>query len=493
MASQPNYDPRGNKDVGDISEPEYGSPINRIVEWIYDMVRWFRQRDPVAPGDPFTKFATMGRLVQLNVLTEKDVLGDDDQEEPDPDVAEPQYVVVHAREMYPSITNGASAVSTAQITSAKPNIQYISFPAGSDTSADFQLVMPFGWPGNAFQFRAYWSHPTGATAYTVDWKLQAHSATDQEAIGSDFADGGTTSDDGGATDALYITAESSAITISGINAKAGDLIFLRVTRLGLTGTSDDLDVAARLHAIRFNLGETPVEFEPVLDSDFSSVVLLLHGEGSDGSTTFIDDSGSAHSVSVSGAPTITTTNPHWESGAMLFTGSTGYLNAGTSTDWDFGSGDFTIEFFMGHMTWPGTAFETPIVSLWNTTTGLSWIVTVTILNRLSFFYYKAGVGNFGSYSATGISGLIGSSYKHFAITRSGSTLRIFIDGAIDYSGSITGTIDSAASTPLCVGGTNYVGNLYLDARLDGLRITKGVARYTADFSSAIPSVPFPRS
>lgn len=258
--SRPDYDPRGNKDVGDISEPEYGSGLPRIIEWIWDLVRWVRQREPVTPGDPFTKFATMGRLVQLKVITEGDVLGNDDDEDPDEDAVEPEYVVVHAREMYPSATAGATGPTSDEISAAKPNIQYIEFSALSDSSAEFQLIMPFGWPGNAFQFRVYWSHPTGATTYGVTWKLQAHSATDQEAIGSDFADGGQVDDDGGTTDTLYITAESSPITISGINAKAGDLIFLRITRLAASSANDDLNVVARLHAIRFNLGEAPVEF-----------------------------------------------------------------------------------------------------------------------------------------------------------------------------------------------------------------------------------------
>jgi hypothetical protein len=256
------YDPsRGNENIADVVSLEPYASAEQVRDALINVIRWLGDREPVAPGDRFLKFTTAGQLVSLGVINEGDILGDDNGGEDDDGTAtEPEYVVVHAREMYPSVTNGCDALAVAEITSAKPNIQYLAFPPLSDTSADFQLIMPFGWPGNAFQFRVYWSHPTGATTYGVTWKLQAHSATDDEAIGSDFADGGQVDDDGGTTDDLYITAESSPITISGINAKAGDLIFLRITRLAASSANDDLNVVARLHAIRFNLGEAPVEF-----------------------------------------------------------------------------------------------------------------------------------------------------------------------------------------------------------------------------------------
>ncbi len=348
--SRPDFDPRGNKDVGDISEPEYGSGLTRIIEWIFDLVRWLRQREPVTPGDPFTKFATMGRLVQLGVVTEKAVLGDDEDQDTDDDAVEPEYVVVHAREMYPSATAGATGPTSAEITSAKPNIQYIEFSAVGDSSAEFQLIMPFGWPGNAFQFRCYWSHPTGATTYGVSWKLQAHSATDQEAIGSDFADGGYVDDDGGTTDTLYITPESSPITISGVNAKAGDLIFLRITRNRTGSAHDDLNVAARLHAIRFNLGEAPVEFPP--PTTFTGTVLLhCTFEGADGSTTWADTSSYARTLTGGATLKLSNGQSKWGTTSLRWSADNCTFASISSSEFVLGPTEpFTVAVWVFHTT-----------------------------------------------------------------------------------------------------------------------------------------------
>ena len=230
-------------------------------------------------------------------------------------------------------------------------------------------------------------------------------------------------------------------------------------------------------------------FSGTFDPDWDKVVLLLHGDGSNGGT-IIDTSGSNHTITATGTPAIETSFPKWGSGAILFDATAGYLSAGTSTDWQLGSGDFTIEFWLGDFDWSGVALETPIICLWSTNPGegLSWIVTVNISNLLQFGCVIGGIPQFGAVSTSGVTG-IGSSYRHFAIAREGSTLRMFFDGVLEYSGSLIGAIDSANNCPLTLGGTNYAGNQYLNGYLDDVRITKGKARYTAAFTP--PTAAFP--
>lgn len=228
-----------------------------------------------------------------------------------------------------------------------------------------------------------------------------------------------------------------------------------------------------------------------LDPDWDKVVLLLHGDGSNGGT-IIDSSGSNHTITATGTPAIETSFPKWGSGALLFDATSGYLSAGSSTDWQFGGGDFTIEFWLGSFDWSGVALETPIMAVWSTNPGsaLAWFVTIDINNRLAFYFSIGGTLYFGQFSSSGMTG-IGSSYRHCAIARDGNTLRIFFDGVVEYSGSMIGSIDLATNTELVIGGLNYSGAQYLNGYLDDVRITKGKARYTADFSSSVPSAPFP--
>ncbi len=466
--STPDYDPRGNKDVGDISEPEYGSSLTRIVEWIYELVRWLRQREPVTPGDPFTKFATRGYLVQKGLLTEGDVLGDDNEQPPDDDVVEPQYVVVHAREMYPSATAGATGPTSDEITSAKPNIQYIEFSAVGDTSAEFQLIMPFGWPGNAFQFRCYWSHPTGATTYGVSWKLQAHSATDQEAIGSDFADGGYVDDDGGTTDTLYITAESSPITISGVNAKAGDLIFLRITRNRTGSAHDDMNVPARLHAIRFNLGEAPVEFPPPA----SAGELYLRFEGG-----FTDSSAAARTVTSVSSPALSASHPG--GGAQGFVGNgAGHLTVVDDGWADIGTRIFQIRFHLYVATSATLATDNIICGKWGASDG-SWFVNLYGVNGRLNWGRKNG------------------SYFFDAITNAAIPRDTLVQVTIwrhTVNGQIFCALDGVTQTPGSAGGTHdtTTNNFAFGAVVGGgAPLPAGV--YVDEFQFKIDETDYPTS
>src|SRR6187397_1089473 len=69
------------------------------------------------------------------------------------------------------------------------------------------------------------------------------------------------------------------------------------------------------------------------------VVLLVHCDGANGSTTFTDVSPSAHTVGVGGAGSVSTTNPKFGTGSAV-----PYLvAAGPTVDYNFGAGQFTIE------------------------------------------------------------------------------------------------------------------------------------------------------
>ena len=374
--SAPDYDPRGNANVGDILEPDYPGSLEQLMEVFIDWVRWHRQREPVNPGDPFTKFATRGWLVQKGLLTEAQVLGDDDGGVDDSGTeVEREFIVTHAREMYPSTTDGADALTSLEITSAKPNVQYIAFPPGVDTSAEFQLIMPAGWPGNTFQYRLYWEHGSSGTAFGVKWSLQGHSATDQEDIGSDFADGGQTVDTGGTAHRLYITAESNPIIISGTATKPGDLIFLRITRLG---SQDTLDIDARLLAIRFNLGTAPVEFPPPA----SAGELYLRFEAD-----FLDSSVAGRTVTEHGTPNRSTSHPGGGSESLVGDGAS-YLSVVDDGAFDIGARIFQIRFHLYIETAASLATDNVIIGKWGASDG-SWFINLDSTGRL-YLGRKAG-------------------------------------------------------------------------------------------------------
>ena len=80
---------------------------------------------------------------------------------------------------------------------------------------------------------------------------------------------------------------------------------------------------------------------------FSSVSLLLHMDGTNGSTLFVDSSQSPKSVTASGNAQISTTQSKFSGSSGLFDGSGDYLSIPFTSGggFDFGTSNFTVEFF----------------------------------------------------------------------------------------------------------------------------------------------------
>lgn len=82
--------------------------------------------------------------------------------------------------------------------------------------------------------------------------------------------------------------------------------------------------------------------------------LLLHTDGTDGSTTFTDSSLSPKTISVFGNAQVDTAQSKFGGASALFDGTGDYLT-GSSADFAFGTNDFTIDFWMRRGTQAGTA------------------------------------------------------------------------------------------------------------------------------------------
>jgi hypothetical protein len=164
---------------------------------------------------------------------------------------------------------------------------------------------------------------------------------------------------------------------------------------------------------------------------------------------------------------------------MEFDGTGDALSIPANPDLAFGTGDFTIEM------WVNGANSTALVG------GSS--------PRLFTLGTAQGTGCFEVYNSfstgltigTGISVLISftsstlldSTWKHFAITRSGTSLKAFVNGTQAGSTATNSTnLNLAATTVSWIGAISAsAGNF--NGFIDDLRITKGVARYTANFTA----------
>lgn len=217
------------------------------------------------------------------------------------------------------------------------------------------------------------------------------------------------------------------------------------------------------------------------DLEFSSVVALLHFDGADGSTTFVDVKG--HTFTAVGNAQIDTAQSLFGGASGLFDGAGDYIWAADSADWDFGTGDFTVELAIRFASVPVNAVMTMISTYAGSDSGweIQYRTDVGAGNRLTF-----GVGDASNNFAWSPST---NTWYRVAVSRSGTNLRAFIDGT-QIGSTITNSSDLTSTAALWIGALNAGGAIqFFNGWLDDLRITKGVARYTENYTVA--AEPFP--
>ena len=150
-----------------------------------------------------------------------------------------QTIWVPANAMTPTASNGCAAVATVETTSGRPDLYVLDFDDGSDEHAQFTVAFPKSWNLGTITFQVFWTS-TATDTDGVSWGLQGVGMADNET--QDVAYGtAVVVDDAcqSAAEELYVTAESSAVTIAGTPAD-DDLTYFRIFR----DVSDANDTAA---------------------------------------------------------------------------------------------------------------------------------------------------------------------------------------------------------------------------------------------------------
>ena len=215
------------------------------------------------------------------------------------------------------------------------------------------------------------------------------------------------------------------------------------------------------------------------DPDFANVSLLLHMNGTNGSTTFTDSSSNGLTVTGNGNAAVSTTTPKWGTGSASFDGDADWLSLTPTTLLEF-SADFTLEgwFYL------------------NSTAQMAGGSSSSDSNTLVFRFNENEAGNLGfSLNGTTVfsstaAGITTSTWQHVAISRNGTNTRMFVDGVQKGSTntSWSGTFRMDIIGTFFLSGNRYAGYDF-NGKIDDLRITKGVARYTATFTP--PTAAFP--
>ena len=214
----------------------------------------------------------------------------------------------------------------------------------------------------------------------------------------------------------------------------------------------------------------------------SSVVLLAGFEGTDGSTTLVDESSVARTLTAQSTAQIDTAQFKYGASSLLLNGTSDYVTAPDSTDFEFGSGEFTIEMFVRMSSTPSDA----MIVCHRDSAGNGWRFgrEGTALLFTSNGYTFGGTS--GAWSPT-----IGQWY-HLCVDRDASqNTRIYVDGAMRTKSTSTASI-AAATEVFAIGRLGHVALWYFPGHIDELRITKGTGRYASDSGFTVPTSAYPR-
>jgi hypothetical protein len=212
-----------------------------------------------------------------------------------------------------------------------------------------------------------------------------------------------------------------------------------------------------------------------IDPYFSDVSLLLKMD-----TDFSDSSGFAHIPTIVGDATVSSADSKYGGASGYFDGTGDYVTFPTDTSLQFGSGDFTVEFWTKNLgkirVGPGIFSNYSSYAGGGNSNGLALIAGHDSFNASNYLFIC------GTIVAVLNVAVKYNTWDHFAITRQANTIKIFINGSEVYSGTHSGTVDGQGSSWFLGLNDNDPTFAAYNGYIDDFRVTKGVARYTGNFT-----------
>lgn len=205
--------------------------------------------------------------------------------------------------------------------------------------------------------------------------------------------------------------------------------------------------------------------------EYTKLMLNMNGD-------LIDSSASSHTITTAGDPVFDSSIKKFGSHSINLDGSGDYLVTPDSTDWYFGVGDFTIDCWV----YLGNGATVPIYSQIQTTSSNN--------NRVMYGYWGGKWNFFVSTTSIQIDLTVVDSapatneWIHVAVVRSGEDFMFFKNGIQ------IGTTQTDASAVQNNTGSVRIGAVrisstfpvVINGRIDEFRISKGIARWTSNFT-----------
>jgi len=218
----------------------------------------------------------------------------------------------------------------------------------------------------------------------------------------------------------------------------------------------------------------PLAFAEGVDDN---TVLMIHSDTTNGDTAFTDSSNSSHSIAPNGNAQHNTAQAKFDTTSMYFDGTGDYLSIPDSDDWDILGREFTMDFWVK---FDSVGASQALVGQYQDGS-----------NQWGLYWDSGGAGKLIIYGPT-----VGYYYTpwspsagewyHVAVTGSSTNASFFIDGIKQTTAISAAWSVVSLSGPLEIGRYDAGGApVFTTGHIDEVRITKGIARWTSNFTPPI--------
>ena len=227
----------------------------------------------------------------------------------------------------------------------------------------------------------------------------------------------------------------------------------------------------------FNAGETITYY----DTDGVSVLATGTIESKslddkifiDGKVTGFEEATtrSGKTLTANGDAQLSTAQKKFGTASLLLDGTGDYVSLASSNDFGFGTGAFSINFWVRLDAIGGTA-----QNLLDMRAGSASDTAVRLYTTSGNLYFDVG----GTAQITANSALSATTFHHIVIDRSGTSTKLFVDGT--QVGTYSDSNNYGNIKPLVIGAA-YDGSNATDGHIDDFRVVKGTSVYQSAFSA----------
>jgi hypothetical protein len=285
---------------------------------------------------------------------------------------------------------------------------------------------------------------------------------------------------------LYVNAVSDATGTSATTFSQTDNMKIGADRSN-TNFANGYISNLRLSNTNRTISSTPTS---ALAADSNTIFLGLYNNR----FQYTDSTAAFTNMTVTGTPSVQSFSPFnptasWSAatngGSGYFDGNTDYLSTPSSTSFNCGTNNFTMECWVYVPENPTLSYPSIVSSTnWNVGTGgvslrYGQPAGGGYTNKFTFHWYGVGDPFLVSLSTFPL-----NAWHHVALTRSGNNFTLWVNGTSQATGTNSGTVDwGLSSGGIKIAGGNWDGaQSYFKGFNGGLRLVKGTAVYTGAFT-----------